>query len=263
VPTVDNATPVVERHRSQVAVRGSGRIAMWGARDYGVRMTGTATTPEVTIVPANEASWEDLQAVFGTRGDPSRCQCQGYKIRDFEWRSVPVEERADRLRQQTHCGHPDSGTTTGLVAYLGGEPAGWCAVEPRTAYLRLLRTRVPWAGRLEDKTDEGIWAVTCFVTRTGFRRRGVSRGLVGAAVNLARKGGARALEGYPMITQPGQEITWGELHVGSRSIFVAAGFTEVSRPTLRRVVMRIDFNDPAPPSRPSTPVAHSALPPPE
>ena len=44
-----------------------------------------------------------------------------------------------------------------------------------------------------------------------------------------------------MITEPGQEIAWGELHVGSRSIFAAAGFTEVSHPTLRRVVMRIDF----------------------
>jgi hypothetical protein len=32
-----------------------------------------------------------------------------------------------------------------------------------------------------------------------------------------------------------------ELHVGHLSIFVAAGFAEVSRPTLRRVVMRIDF----------------------
>ena len=33
----------------------------------------------------------------------------------------------------------------------------------------------------------------------------------------------------------------GELHVGSRSIFEAAGFAEVGHPTLRRVVMRIDF----------------------
>jgi hypothetical protein len=62
-----------------------------------------------------------------------------------------------------------------------------------------------------------------------------------AAVDFARQRGARALKGYPMITQPGQEVTWGELHVGSRSIFAAAGFVEVSRPTLRRVVMRIDF----------------------
>ena len=204
-------------------------------------MTGTAAKPEVTIVPANQASWEDLQAVLGTRGDPSRCQCQWYKIPHSEWRAVPVEERALRLRQQSDCGHPKSGTTTGLVAYLDGEPVGWCAVEPRPTYPRLLRTRVPWSGRSEDKTDDGIWAVTCFVTRAGFRRRGVSRALARAAVDFARKRGARALEGYPMITEPGREITWGELHVGSRSIFAAAGFTEVSRPTARRVVMRVDF----------------------
>jgi hypothetical protein len=37
------------------------------------------------------------------------------------------------------------------------------------------------------------------------------------------------------------EIAWGELHVGSRSAFAAAGFNEVSRPTKRRAVMRIDF----------------------
>ena len=33
-----------------------------------------------------------------------------------------------------------------------------------------------------------------------------------------------------MITQLGQEVTWGELHVGSRSVFAAAGFEEVSHP---------------------------------
>jgi len=85
--------------------------------------------------------------------------------------------------------------------------------------------------------------VTCFVTRAGFRRRGVSRALAHAAVDFARVRGARALEGYPMVTQPGQEITWGELHVGSRSIFAAAGFAEVSRPYSRRAVMRIDFRE--------------------
>ena len=32
-----------------------------------------------------------------------------------------------------------------------------------------------------------------------------------------------------------------ELHVGTRAMFAVAGFIEVSSPTLRRVVMRIDF----------------------
>ena len=206
-------------------------------------MTDAATTSEITVVPANEASWEDIQAVMGTRGGAAICQCQRFKLQPKEsFGSTPVEERAFRLRDQTRCGHPGAGTTSGLVAYRDGEPVGWCAVEPRNAYPRLLlKTRVPWEGRSEDRADESVWAVTCFVTRTGFRRRGVSRALARAAVDFARQRGARALEGYPMITQPGQEITWGELHVGSRSIFADAGFTEVSHPTLRRVVMRIDF----------------------
>src|SRR6266511_905579 len=108
-------------------------------------------TPPRMIVPANEASWEDLQAVFG-RGHPSRCQCQRFKIRGREWDadSVPVEERVNQLREQTRCGHPEARTTSGLVAYLDGEPVGWCAVEPRTAYVRL--GRVPWAGRAEEPT---------------------------------------------------------------------------------------------------------------
>jgi GNAT superfamily N-acetyltransferase len=203
----------------------------------------TEAAARVTIVPANEASCQDLQAVFGERGGPARCRCQRFKTRGRRWdseqASPPVRQRAARLREQTRCGHPEARTTSGLVAYLDSDPVGWCAVEPRSAYVRL--GRVPWAGRSEDKTDDSVWAVTCFVTRTGFRRQGISYALAGAAVELARQRGARALEGYPMITQPGQEITWGELHVGSRSIFGAAGFAEVSRPTLRRVVMRIDF----------------------
>ena len=101
--------------------------------------------------------------------------------------------------------------------------------------------RVPWAGRTEDRDDDGVWSVTCFVTRTGFRRRGVSRALAAAAADFARERGARSVEGYPMITRSGQEFTWGELYVGTRSIFADAGFREVSRPTPRRVVMRIDF----------------------
>ena len=203
-------------------------------------MADTAV-PAITILPANQARWDDLQTVFGTRGDRARCQCSRYKMQPGEsWASVGIEELAFRFRSDTDCGHPDSGTTSGLVAYLDGDPVGWCAVEPRTAYPRLLRkTRVPWDDRAEDKNDDSVWAVTCFVTRAGFRRRGISRALALATVDYARQRGARALEGYPMITADGTLDV--ELHVGLRSVFAGAGFTEVSRPTVRRVVMRIDF----------------------
>jgi GNAT superfamily N-acetyltransferase len=193
------------------------------------------------IVPANEASWDDLVAVFGMRGYPGRCRCQRFKVQTWMWRDSTWEERSDLLRTQTACDDPGAPETSGLVAYLEGEPVGWVAVEPRVAYPKLRTTPVPWRGREENKDDDGVWAVTCFAVRAGFRGRGLTYPLAAATVDFARERGARALEGYPMLTEPGKEITWGETHVGTRQVFEAAGFTEVSHPTLRRVVMRIDF----------------------
>jgi GNAT superfamily N-acetyltransferase len=200
-------------------------------------------TAGVNIVPANEASCDDLQTVFGARGSAAICQCQRYKLRPREaFRKFPVAERARRLREQARCGQPEAETTSGLVAYLDGEPVGWCAVEPRPAYGGLVRNnRVPWEGRSEDKSDDTVWAVTCVFVRAGYRGRGVAHALARAAVDHARGRGARALEAYPLLTTPGQKIAWDEIHVGSRSIFAAAGFVEVHRPTKRRIVMRIDF----------------------
>jgi GNAT superfamily N-acetyltransferase len=206
--------------------------------------TGDATplsAAQLTIVRASQATWADLQAIFGTTGSPGHCYCQYFKVRDRDWRSVTDQERRDRFREQTNCGSPDARSTSGLVAYLGSEPVGWVAVEPRTAYLRLARMRTVWSGRQEDETDAAVWAVTCFVTRRGFRKRGISYALAAATVEFARQHGARALEAYPMETEPGKELTWGELYVGARQVFAEAGFTEVSHPSLRRAVMRIDF----------------------
>ena len=105
-----------------------------------------------------------------------------------------------------------------------------------------MRTRTAWSGRQEDRADDSVWAVTCFVTRKGYRKRGITYALAAATAEFARDQGARALEAYPMIAPAGKEITWGELHVGARQVFEDAGFREVSRPTVRRVVMRIDFD---------------------
>jgi GNAT superfamily N-acetyltransferase len=95
-----------------------------------------------------------------------------------------------------------------------------------------------WEGRTEDKTDDSVWAVTCLFTRAGYRKRGISRAFVRAAVDFARERGARAIEGYPMTTK---NVILEELHVGTEGVFARAGFKELSRPTLRRVVMRIDL----------------------
>jgi GNAT superfamily N-acetyltransferase len=202
----------------------------------------TTRGEQLTIIPANVASSDDLMAIFGTSGCPAQCQCQWFKVAGGMWRESTQPQRMVMLRQQTRCGDPDATTTSGLVGYLDDVPVGWVAVEPRTAYPKLRTSRVPWRQRAEDKDDDGVWAVTCFVVRKGYRGRGLTYPLARATVDFARSRSARALEAYPIITQPGIEIPWGDLYVGARQVFEEAGFTEVSHPTNRRVVMRIDFD---------------------
>jgi hypothetical protein len=209
-----------------------------------------ADPPPITVVPANQATWEDIEAVVGkARCWDSPCFCQRFKLsirRDpstglRDWLATTADERAQMLREQTECGHPKSDSTSGLVAYVGGEAAGWCCVEPRPALPFIPEQRTWSKKRGQDPADDRVWVVACFVTRTPFRYTGVSRTLASAAVEFARTRGAGAVEGYGMVTQPGVEVTWGELHVGSRSIFADAGMRQVAAPSKRRVVMRIDF----------------------
>lgn len=199
------------------------------------------TAERVRVVPANEASWDDIRAVFGTADYAARCRCQRLKIRGWIWRDSTLEERLAMQRAQTRCDDPTAEATSGLIGYVDDEPAGWVAVEPRTAYPKLRTSRIVWSGRDEDKSDAGVWAVTCLIVRKRFRGHGLTYHLAAATVDYARECGARALEAYPMITQPGKEVTWGELNVGARQVFEDAGFEEVTHPTVRRVVMRIDF----------------------
>ena len=204
--------------------------------------TGLTADGAICVVPANEARWEDLQAVFGTRGVAAGCQCQRSRSGTPSGGRSPSRNAPRGCASRPAAATPTPARRAASSPTSTASPLGWCAVEPRTAYLRLLRTRVPWTGRDEDTADDRHLGRDLLRHSRGLPAQR-SQPRAGARRRRLRPASAAPvpLEGYPMITQPGQEVTWGELHVGSRSIFAAAGFTEVSRPTLRRVVMRIDF----------------------
>ena len=186
----------------------------------------------IIVQPVTEALFDDVQTVFGAKGQAARCQCQGYRMGWYDQQSDNVQGRRELLQDQVSEGH-------GLLAHLDGEPVGWCSVAPRRDYGYLRQTT--WKGRTEDKDDASVWAVTCVVIRPGFRRQGVSRALVANTIDLARDAGARTIEAYPMKPAPGKDVTWGELHVGKLSTFLEAGFQVVHVPSLRRAIVRYDF----------------------
>ncbi|RXZ41093.1 GNAT family N-acetyltransferase, partial [Agromyces binzhouensis] len=133
------------------------------------------------VVSATSVPFADVEAVFGTRGDPATCWCQWYKLRGAEWESASREELRERLREQLAA----PGTGPGIIAYDGETPVGWCAVEPRSGLERLRHSPVASASPDADFDDASIWAVTCFVVPRAFRRRGVGRALAAAAVATA------------------------------------------------------------------------------
>jgi len=183
--------------------------------------------PEFNWRPANEATTEDVEAVFDT-GGARKCRCQGLKVPGWIWRDTTQEQRDAALLEQTGCG--TEGPTSGLIGYLDGEPAGWVAVEPRDNYPRIWSRKKSWMRM--DTELVGVWSVTCFVVRKGFRRQGLMYELAGATVEYGRQVGARVLEGYPTEPPPGKTVIWDEASVGVLQVFLDAGYEVVASPTL-------------------------------
>jgi ribosomal protein S18 acetylase RimI-like enzyme len=192
---------------------------------------------DVIVRPIDEVPWDDARIVFGTRGDPSTCWCQFFKMTNAEWSAVRAAGRANCLQSQVTAARERGEATPGLVAYVGSEPVGWVAVEPRTHYPQALRGRVVTGGSAEAPDDESVWAITCFVVRVGFRRRGIAGALVAAATNHARGHGARVIEGYPVDTAAKEKVSSSELYHGSLTLFEGAGFTVMSRPVPGRALV--------------------------
>jgi GNAT superfamily N-acetyltransferase len=192
---------------------------------------------EAVVVPATPNRWPDLEALFGTRGDPARCWCRWFYAGAQVAPGAAAAANREALRGQVRQGPPP-----GVLAYRDDEPVGWCAVAPRPSYTRLPRMQVLRGTPPDELTDAAVWSVTCFVVRVGQRRSGVARALLDGAVRLACEGGARVVEGYPVDVAAKGATSSAELYHGPLSTFLAAGFREVARPGPARPVVRLELS---------------------
>ncbi len=189
------------------------------------------------VEPLTPQRWDDVVALFGTRGDPSWCWCQYFRVTG---RMSTTTHLAQDNRAALHRQVLDGPRPPGLLAYAGAEPVGWVALGPRPAYPRLVASRALATVSGSDIDDEEVWSVTCFVVRVGRRREGVATALLAAAVEFARGQGVRVLEGQPVdVVARAGSVSGAELYHGVASTFTAAGFTEVGRTAPTRPVMRL------------------------
>lgn len=204
----------------------------------------------VTVFPATADRWEDLTAVFGTRGDPSWCWCQFFVTTGNGYAHSPEANRA-----ALHDDVVTSTTPPGLLAHHDGEPAGWLQLGPRERFPRVTGNSrlVEVVAGLDTGNDPGAasddrgaakpWRVTCFVVKVGHRRKGVAHALLLGAIDFAREHGATSLEGHPVdvAALPGKAHS-ANLYHGVLSTFLAAGFTEVGRTAPARPVVWLELD---------------------
>lgn len=188
--------------------------------------------PEIDIAVASVDRFGDIEHALSGGGDGASCWCQWWMLPGRAFESATSDERRELLRGDVTA-HP----TSGLIAYVDGEAAGWVKVASRPNQPRLARTRNLQQSP-ERFDDASVWAITCFVVRREFRRQGIATALLEAAVAHARTHGARIIEGYPVDIAEKKTTSNGLFH-GTLSSFLDAGFTEVARPTPSRPIVAL------------------------
>jgi len=182
---------------------------------------------KLVIHPATLERWDDLVALFGPRGACAGCWCQWARKPAAEYRRDSGDANRRSLRKRIANGEP-----VGLLAYLDGEPVGWCAVAPRAALPRLATSRV-----LAPVDERPVWSAPCFFVARTARGRGVTVALLRAAAAYAKQHGADTLEGYP-VDPAGARTAPTFAWWGLASAFAQAGFREVARRSPTRPIMR-------------------------
>lgn len=182
---------------------------------------------DVIFHPATPARWPDVERLFGERGACGGCWCMAWRLPRAAFNAGKGAANREALRTLVAADR-----TPGVLAYLGADPIGWCAVAPRSEYSVLSRSRT-----LAPVDEAPVWSISCLFVARPYRQQGLSAALLEAAAALAARQGARLVEGYPV--EPGlKKMPDAFAWTGLPSAFRKAGFTEVARRSATRPIMR-------------------------
>jgi GNAT superfamily N-acetyltransferase len=195
---------------------------------------------DLAIKPLTPGRMADLASLFEQGGDPKWCWCAWFRLRGMSWSNASPGSNRAILESAARRGRR-VGRAPGLVAYRDGEAVGWVALAPREEYERLEHSTV--LARVDARP---VWSIVCFVVSRHARRRGVSRALLNAAVEFARKQGAKMLEAYPVADDRGRVPAASAFH-GVQSAFAKAGFKVVdvrrhNDAAPQRPIMRLELS---------------------
>lgn len=156
---------------------------------------------------------------FSDYPDWAGCYCGFYHTPGNNW---DTSAEAGQQHRATRSEQISRGKAQGLLAYIDGDPVGWCNAQPRTNFANMRG----YAVAVTD-TNEAVGSIMCFLVKPGNRGRGVCTALLNAAVGKFRRDGLRIAEGYP-TTNPSKTggIPWAEENYkGPLNVYLKNGFS--------------------------------------
>ncbi len=191
--------------------------------------------PEFGTRPVGPEDLPDLARLFESQRTTRRCWCMAFCVTRSQfaagWLNGGNQRRFGAMAAT-------SSVPLGILVSQADEPVGWCACGPRSRYIAATNPRSKiMRNRVRDE-DEIVWLLPCLFVRAGRRGQGITHALVRAAVELARREGASAIESWPLARS---ERRSSDAFVGREQVFADLGFSCVERPSPERVIMRLEL----------------------
>src|SRR5262245_42428721 len=104
---------------------------------------------QIETHPLTPERWRDLAALFETSSTTRTCWCTWFRQSTADYRANAGAANKREFKRVVE----KSDAPPGILAYVDGKAAGWCAVAPREVYPRLARSRM-----LKPVDDQRVWS---------------------------------------------------------------------------------------------------------
>lgn len=191
--------------------------------------------PKYLTRELSKKAWPDFERLFETHPAPGAypCWCMYNHLsgRANEGNTGSRASSVERNRQRKKA-LVERGCSRGIIVYAQGQPVGWCQYGLRQELPRIENN--PNYRNLATENDRmPLWRITCFVVHRRYRRCGVARTALTAALAAIRSRGGGLVEAYPVRR-------WGAYskYRGTVSMFEREGFKVIASLGQNNVLMR-------------------------
>ena len=192
-------------------------------------MKPAKTTLQLKYQCLTSYNWKVLEQLFGEKGACGGCWCMLWRLPHQEFEKNKGDGNRKLLKAMAKKNKP-----LGIIAMDKDMAIGWCSVSPKSSFVRLKKSRL----FKENFEREDVWTVSCLFLIKGYRRRGISSGLIQEAARYAFSLGAKIVEAYP-LTNSDNSIPDAFAWVGFEGMYRKAGFKKTSSPSAKRAVMQL------------------------